>query len=51
MPDMGYSRRIADEDEANEKACDETAKRNGYSKTDADMCKDGSLACKGCPFL
>lgn len=38
------------EDESNEIACNETAKKNGHTSDEAEMCDDGSVGCPDCPF-
>ena len=38
------------EDESNDIACVETAKRNGHTIEEAEWCDNGSVGCPDCPF-
>jgi len=49
-PDMGWSKYISDIEDSNNSACMTEAARNGYSEEQAEMCDDGDLGCKNCPW-
>lgn len=42
---------IAEQEEANESACFECAKANGFTEEESCKCNAGDLGCKGCPFM
>ena len=50
MADMGWSRYIASQEDAAERACIETAIKNGHTAEESDECDDGSVGCPDCPF-
>jgi len=50
MSDMGYSRMVDKQEEANEQACQETALKNGYTAGEWLFCEGGKLNCAGCPW-
>lgn len=51
MADLGWSRHIADLEDAHEAACYETAIKNGHTTEEADNCEVGAEICPDCPYI
>ena len=47
---VSVERWIANEESANEAACNAAAEKAGYTPQEADMCDDGCLNCDECPW-
>lgn len=51
MSDMGWSRYIADQENAHYAACYDAAAKHGLTVLQAEDCNDGSCGCIDCPFV
>jgi len=50
MADLGWSRYIADQEEAHWGACFEAAEKHGMTPDEAEDCDDGDKECPECPW-
>ena len=48
--DNGWTREQEAIENGNTIACFECARANGHTEKEADMCNEGDLNCKRCPF-
>ena len=48
--DDGWSEYVKGVEEANWRACMDTAQRNQKTRDEAENCEDGSAGCPDCPF-
>jgi len=50
MADMGWSRRIADQEAIEYAKCFDEAAKHGIAANQAEECDNGSLGCANCPW-
>ena len=49
--DLGHTRHITEQENANYHDCIENAKRHGYTVEEAEHCEIGYELCPDCPFI